>query len=58
MSSKVAEYKKRISEYCDEIEELVQTLERLRKKGRDPTEICNQLETTLKDFLLFRQSGK
>jgi len=58
MNSKVEEYKKRISEYCNKIEELVQTLEGLRSEGRDSTEICKQLETTLKDFLLFRQNGK
>ena len=58
MNSKVKEYEKRKSEYCDKIEDLVQKSEQLRKAGKDTTEICKQLETALKEFLLFRRDGK
>jgi hypothetical protein len=58
MNRKADTHEKRKSEYCDKIEELVQTLERLRKAGRDTTEICNLLETVLKDFFVFRQGRK
>jgi uncharacterized coiled-coil DUF342 family protein len=58
MDSRVKEYEKRKSEYCDKIEELAQKLEQLRKERRDTTQICNQLETVLKAFLLFKRGGK
>jgi len=55
MKIKGSEYEKIESEYCDNIQELIQRLERLRKEEKDTTEICRQLEIALEEFRLFRR---
>lgn len=55
MNSRVVEYQKRQSEYCDLIQELIQELEWLRSEGKDTTEITQRLETILEEFVRFRR---
>lgn len=49
------DYKKKEYELCNQIRELSQELDNLQKTGKDITEICEQLETVLKEFGAIRK---
>jgi cell shape-determining protein MreC len=54
----IAEYERIKSDYCDKIQDILSELEHLRKENRDTTQIIQQLEKALEEFLIFKRESK